>query len=50
MATITLETRINAPAGVCFDLSRNIDMHTASMKKSKEKAVAGVTSGLIEEG
>ena len=25
-------------------------MHTASMKKSKEKAVAGVTSGLIEKG
>lgn len=50
MATITLETRINAPAGVCFDLSRNIDMHTESMKKSKEKAVAGVTSGLIENG
>jgi ligand-binding SRPBCC domain-containing protein len=50
VVTITLETRINAPAGVCFDLSRNIDMHTASMKKSKEKAVAGVTSGLIEKG
>lgn len=50
MATIILETRINAPAAVCFDLSRNIDMHTASMEKSKEKAVAGVTSGLIEKG
>jgi len=50
MVTITLETRINAPAAVCFDLSRNIDTHTASMKKSKEKAVAGVTSGLIENG
>lgn len=50
MVTIRLETRINAPAALCFDLSRNIDMHTASMKKSKEKAVAGVTSGLIEKG
>lgn len=50
MATITLETRINAPAGICFDLSRNIDIHTESMKESKEKAVAGVTSGLIEKG
>nr|WP_205834784.1 SRPBCC family protein [Arthrobacter sp. SF27] len=33
-----------------FDLSRSIDAHVGSMAKSKEKAVAGVTSGLISLG
>lgn len=50
MATILLETRINAPAEVCFDLSRNVDAHTASMQGSKEKAIAGVTTGLLNTG
>ncbi|MDD0857984.1 SRPBCC family protein [Arthrobacter alpinus] len=33
-----------------FDLSRNIDAHTGSMARSRETAVAGVTSGLIGLG
>ncbi|MGP0224405.1 SRPBCC family protein [Paenarthrobacter sp. NCHU4564] len=33
-----------------FDLSRDIDFHVGSMKKSRERAIAGVTSGLISEG
>lgn len=47
MALIKLETKINAPAKVCFDLSRDIDMHLRSMHSSKEQAIAGTTSGLI---
>jgi ligand-binding SRPBCC domain-containing protein len=47
MATIHLTTKINAPAEKCFDLSRNIDMHIRSMQQSDEKAIAGVTNGLI---
>ena len=47
MATLRLETVIEALPEVCFDLSRSIDLHAESMARSKEKAVAGVTTGLI---
>ncbi|WP_214653025.1 SRPBCC family protein [Mucilaginibacter segetis] len=42
-----MQTHINAPLEVCFDASRNIDLHVNSMEHSREKAVGGVTSGLI---
>lgn len=47
MALIELETRINAPIELCFDLSRSMDLHMKSMEHTNEKAVAGVVSGLI---
>lgn len=47
MPTIKLSTQINASIDVVFDLSRNIDLHQRSMTKSSEKAVAGITTGLI---
>ena len=47
MPVIKLETVINAPIERVFDLARSIDLHKNSMSKYKEKAVAGVTSGLI---
>lgn len=50
MATITLETRINAPIETCFNLARNIDVHLLSTVQTREKAVAGRTNGLIEFG
>ena len=50
MTTICLETIIDAPREICFDLSRNIDVHQISTKKTKEKAIAGRTTGLIEAG
>lgn len=50
MTTIKLETEINAPIQTVFDLNRNIDMHKLSTSKSKETAIAGVTSGLINQG
>ncbi|GAB3533162.1 hypothetical protein GCM10027443_18190 [Pontibacter brevis] len=50
MPIITIETTVNAPLEVCFDLSRSIDLHTISTKHTGERAVAGVTSGLIELG
>lgn len=43
-------TELAAPVEVSFDLSRSIDLHLESMIASKERAVAGVTSGLISEG
>lgn len=48
MTTIYLETEINAPSHLVFDLARSIDFHIISAKKTKEKAIAGRTSGLIE--
>lgn len=47
MTTIYLETEIKAPLHQVFDLSRSIDFHIISAKKTKEKAIAGRTSGLI---
>ncbi|MEZ0184490.1 cell division protein [Flavobacterium oncorhynchi] len=47
MTTINLTTKIKAPKQIVFDASRNIDIHQQSASASKEKAIAGVTSGLI---
>ncbi len=49
MPIIKIETLIDAPIERVFDLARCIDLHTASMSDSKEKAVAGVTKGLINK-
>ncbi|MFZ0416737.1 MAG: SRPBCC family protein [Candidatus Sulfotelmatobacter sp.] len=47
MVRIELVTNISAPVERCFDLSRSIDLHMASTDWTGERAVAGVTSGLI---
>jgi len=47
MTVIHLETWIGTPIEQCFDLARNIDLHVESTAGTKERAVAGVTSGLI---
>jgi len=47
MAIIRLSTEINAPIERCFDLSRSIDLHLISTGKTNEKAIAGVTKGLM---
>ena len=43
-------TDIQASATECFDLSCSIDTHVSSMGASQERAVAGVTTGLIGLG
>ena len=48
MPKIELTTEINAAIDICFDLSRSIDLHKISTAKTKEQAVDGKTSGLIE--
>lgn len=48
MSVINLETRINASAQTCFDLARTVEAHTDSLAHTKEKAIAGRTSGLFE--
>ncbi|TDE12791.1 SRPBCC family protein [Dyadobacter psychrotolerans] len=47
MGNFILYTEINASVDLCFDLSRSIDLHLTSMEKTDEKAVSGVTEGLI---
>ena len=50
MPTIHLTTTIKAPIERVFDLSRSLDLHKISTGDSKEEAIAGKTSGLINEG
>ena len=50
MSMIILETFINAPAEDCFDLMRDIRIHTETTTQTNEKAVAGVTNGMIGLG
>jgi ligand-binding SRPBCC domain-containing protein len=50
MPLILLQTRISAPIERVFDLARSIDAHIASTSQSGERAIAGRTSGLIQEG
>ena len=50
MPRLTILTTIRAPIEICFDLARSIDLHVESMRQSGERAVAGVTSGLIGLG
>jgi len=47
MQTIIIETRIAAPPKRCFLLSLSIDLHQESTAQTSERAIAGVTSGLI---
>ncbi len=48
MPIIELQITILAPMERCFDLARSIDIHMQSTTQTNEKAIAGVTSGLIE--
>ncbi|MBA3806254.1 MAG: SRPBCC family protein [Acidobacteria bacterium] len=50
MPTIHLETFIRAPIELCFDLSRSVDVHMASTNYTGERAIAGVTSGMMNLG
>jgi len=40
---------IDAPREVCFDLARNVEVHTITTSNTKERAVGGVTKGYLEE-
>jgi ligand-binding SRPBCC domain-containing protein len=48
MGTIYLETFIHAPIERCFDLSRSVDLHIVSTSQTNERAINGVTSGLMK--
>ena len=50
MSSIHLTTFISAPIDRVFDLSRSINLHKISTAHTHEKAIAGVVTGLINEG
>jgi ligand-binding SRPBCC domain-containing protein len=47
---LLVATRIAAPPEQCFRLSLSVDAHLQSMGRSRERAVAGVTTGLLALG
>ncbi|MBB6430090.1 SRPBCC family protein [Algisphaera agarilytica] len=47
---IEIVTEIVAPIDACFDLARDIDFHTRSLSHTGERAIGGVTTGLIGPG
>ncbi len=50
MPSIHVTTFIAAPIDIVFNLSRHIGLHKISQQDHKEEAVAGITSGLIQQG
>lgn len=50
MPVIRHSVYIEAPIHVCFNLARNVDVHVETTPKTKERAIEGVTAGLMENG
>jgi len=50
MSKITLETKINAPIQICYDLSLSVDLHQLSTAKTGEHIVSGVKDGVMKLG
>ena len=48
MPKIILHTKIKAPLERCFRLSLSVDVHMSSTSNTREKAIAGVTSGVMK--
>ena len=49
MSVIHLTTIIKAPVERVFDLSRSVNLHKISTASTGEKAIAGITSGLMNQ-
>lgn len=50
MPNLTLTTWLPAAPAACLELSLSVDAHTGSMGRHQERAVAGVTSGVLGLG
>jgi ligand-binding SRPBCC domain-containing protein len=50
MALIELETAVAAPRERCFDLARSVELHLDAAASTRERAIAGTTSGLLALG
>ena len=49
MTTIKISTNYFAPIETVFNTNRDIDIHQQSASKTKEVAIAGITSGFINK-
>jgi len=47
---IIYEVYVEASIDVCFDLTRDVEVHTLTTSKTKERAIGGVTKGLMAKG
>ena len=50
MSIIRVEIDINALPAVCFDMARSADAHVESARLTGERAVSGVTTGMLNLG
>lgn len=50
MPVIIHITYIKAPVEVCFNLARSVEAHMQTTSQTKERAVDGVITGLLEKG
>lgn len=50
MSRFEVVTEIRAPRELVFDTSLSVEVHTSSMQSSGERAVAGVTEGMLALG
>ena len=50
MPVLKLETLIKAPADVCFDLMRDVRIHTETTSLTGEKVIGDITEGKMELG
>ncbi len=50
MTTICVAVEIAAPPERCFDLARDVDLHVQSATRTRERAVGGITTGLLTLG
>lgn len=50
MPKIIVETQINAPIQICYDLSLSVDLHQLSTSQTGEHIVDGVSKGTMKLG
>jgi len=51
LIVVKTEILVDAPIELCFDLARDIEIHTKTVwKHTNEKAIEGITSGRIGLG
>jgi hypothetical protein len=50
MPIIQVTTHIRASPSICFDLARDVEMHTRSTSQTGERAIGGITTGRLSLG
>lgn len=50
MPIINHSTYIEAPINQCFNLARDVETHTKTTANTKERAIGGITEGLLNKG